>query len=203
LAIGSKLLEAAQAALYPGSKLVDKDSHLSKHDYDRLVIINPTPWLQRRELVQAGSALLSVYPSGQGHDYKLPGTKQVSASEDAPWTQAKRVGDQAFTLSNRAISMKIEDGRITSLFDNQLERELIPEKSTGGFILFEDQPANWDAWDADIYHLEKFTRLTFSNVSIAENGHNRASLKAMVETGSSKIEIKVSVPVVLSDWAFC
>lgn len=37
-------------------------------------------------------------------------------------------------------------GRISSIVDLQLNRELIDDGKTAGFVLFEDRPLNWDAW---------------------------------------------------------
>jgi alpha-mannosidase len=55
-----------------------------------------------------------------------------------------KTGD--FILKNSNIELKITNGRIVSLYDVQLERELIPENTTGGLVVFDDKPGYWDAY---------------------------------------------------------
>ena len=121
--------------------------------------------------------------------------------------------------------MTISDGRITSLLDVAIgygvlpplgvsfpdiplpRRELIPEGSTGGMVVFEDRPNYWDAWgalknpkstfsspispDVEIHHLEKRTPLEFSDISVVAQGPLRASVKAEVRYGQSRISVTV------------
>ena len=71
-------------------------------------------------------------------------------------------------LRNSSVQLTIEDGRITSLVDVQLQfvfyvplffstfelnfisflcrRELIFSGQTGGLVIFDDRPNYWDAW---------------------------------------------------------
>lgn len=44
------------------------------------------------------------------------------------------------------MQLTISQGRITSLYDVKLKRELLPKGSTGGLVIFEDRPNYWDAW---------------------------------------------------------
>jgi alpha-mannosidase len=54
----------------------------------------------------------------------------------------------------RAVFQK--DGSLSSLFDKGTGREGIePGKAANRFIIYDDQPNNWDAWDVDVFHLEK------------------------------------------------
>jgi alpha-mannosidase len=48
------------------------------------------------------------------------------------------------------------DGHLVSLFDKRAGREAIAAGEPGNhFVLFEDRPNNWEAWDVDVFHLEK------------------------------------------------
>ncbi|KAJ7113587.1 galactose mutarotase-like domain-containing protein, partial [Mycena epipterygia] len=85
-----------------------------------------------------------------------------------------------FALRNSSVQLTISTGRITSLGD---------EGATDGLVIFEDWPNVWDAWDAEIHHLEKATQLEFSNVSVGAQGLLRASVRAEVEYGQSKIGV--------------
>lgn len=59
---------------------------------------------------------------------------------------ARAVGSD-FVLSNAQLSVTVsKKGCITSIVDLGLNRELIDEGQTAGFVIFEDRPLNWDAW---------------------------------------------------------
>jgi alpha-mannosidase len=101
-----------------------------------------------------------------------------------------------FVLKNSNIEMKISDGRIVSLFDVELERELIPEGQTGGMVIFDDRPNYWDAWDVEFHHLETPHPLKFSNVRLASVGPVRAAIEAEVVWGQSTINVTISLDAI-------
>ncbi|KDQ27960.1 glycoside hydrolase family 38 protein [Pleurotus ostreatus PC15] len=98
-------------------------------------------------------------------------------------------GSDHFVLRNAFIQLTISKGRITSLLDLKLGRELITEGQTGGLVIFEDRPNYWDAWDVEIHHLETATPLAFSKVSVVEYGPLRGTVKAQVQYGKSSIDV--------------
>jgi len=105
--------------------------------------------------------------------------------------------DGGFFLKNSNIELKIEDGRIVSLIDLELQRELIPQGKTGGLVIFEDRPSYWDAWDTEIYSLETPTYLKFANIKVAETGPMRASLQAEVKIGSAtSVNVTISLDAI-------
>jgi alpha-mannosidase len=59
--------------------------------------------------------------------------------------QAFKTQSGDFILKNADIELKISDGRIVSLFDTTIQRELIPDGRTAGLVIFEDKPGYWDA----------------------------------------------------------
>lgn len=62
-------------------------------------------------------------------------------------------GTDHFVLRNSNVQLTIDKGRITSLLDVRLDRELLVEGETGGLIIFEDRPNYWDAWgESDSHH---------------------------------------------------
>ncbi|KAG9126701.1 Glycoside hydrolase, 38 vacuolar alpha mannosidase [Ceratobasidium sp. 392] len=107
-------------------------------------------------------------------------------------------GTSDFVLKNSNVAMTICNGRIVSLKDLELGRELIASGKTGGLVIFSDQPNYWDAWDVEIHHLEKFTELAFSDISIVENGPVRASVEATVKYGQTTIKTTISLDAVAS-----
>ena len=133
-------------------------------------------------------------------------------------------------LRNASVQLTISKGRITSLLDVQLGRELLVEGETGGLIIFEDRPNYWDAWgvccildydpvlnpviiDVEIHHLETPHPLEFSNVSVVAHGPLRASVRSVIKYGQSTISVTVSLDLpllhsrrwtyVLTDFARC
>ena len=88
--------------------------------------------------------------------------------------------DGIFVLGNGKIEATIQGGHILSLLDVELQRELIPPGKAGHrFILYDDQPLYWDAWDVEIYHLETPQELGQGKTTIADRGPLRVGL--MVE----------------------
>lgn len=83
-------------------------------------------------------------------------------------------------LRNSTVQLTIEDGRITSLVDVQLQyvfflsspsftswipllsfrRELMFPGQTGGLVIFDDRPNYWDAWGALLYYVHILRRPT-------------------------------------------
>lgn len=72
-----------------------------------------------------------------------------------------------------------EDGRICSLFDKEQERQVLEEGQYGNVLeVFEDKPLNYDAWDIDLFYLEKQERAGLVKpVEVIENGTLRAVLR--------------------------
>jgi alpha-mannosidase len=68
-------------------------------------------------------------------------------------------------------------GSLTSLFDKKAGREAIePGKKANAFVLFDDDPNAWDAWDVDIFHLEKpYPVADAGSCRVIESGPLRAS----------------------------
>jgi alpha-mannosidase len=54
-----------------------------------------------------------------------------------------------------------------------------PNKPANDFIYYEDIPLYWDAWDLEIYHLEKPLVPTLGKLKIIETGPLRVVLKVI------------------------
>ena len=192
--IGSRLLEDAYLILYPGTKAVSDSKFSPIYDTEQLVVINPTPFLPRRELISIKCGKVGSfwqYYNKQTQCGQLLVENNVFAQAEAG-VVIDIHDPRSCTLASATLKLHIKNGRIVSLRDVKLDRELIPNGQTGGFILYEDQPANWDAWDVDVFHLEKFVRLEFSDLIMVEQGPMRASVKAQVNFGGSKLQVTVS-----------
>lgn len=73
----------------------------------------------------------------------------------------QNLDDGAFLLSNGIVECHIDKGgRLVSLKLTGLDRELIKTNCYGNqFVIFDDVPLYWDAWDVMDYHLETRTPL--------------------------------------------
>ena len=100
-----------------------------------------------------------------------PSQKAVLTSKD----------DETYVLENGRVSVTIRGGEITSFVDLDLGRELIPEGERGNkLVLFYDQAMTfWDAWDAEIYHLDMPEYLGAGTIRPLEQGPLRVSVEAV------------------------
>ncbi|KAL8280086.1 hypothetical protein RQP46_007416 [Phenoliferia psychrophenolica] len=205
---GAALLEEALLAILPGSSPAS-DLHAAG---DELIAVNTTPFA-RREIAKIplatarGLAGAAIQLSHDGAAYVLldnpKGNAFVSATswsalEQAkmPSARARAVGD-SFVLSNAQLEVKInKKGRITSIIDLELNRQLIDDGKTAGFVLFEDRPNNWDAWDVDLFHLETKSEVNATSVKVLEDGPLRASIVATYHIGKSVVKAFISLDAI-------
>eukprot|EP01126_Amoeba_proteus_P024131 TRINITY_DN2427_c0_g1_i5.p1 TRINITY_DN2427_c0_g1~~TRINITY_DN2427_c0_g1_i5.p1 ORF type:complete len:1066 (-),score=226.52 TRINITY_DN2427_c0_g1_i5:155-3352(-) len=89
--------------------------------------------------------------------------------------------DANFLLENDFIRVLFtRAGVLKSVFHKEAQREAIAVGRGGGgntFVLFEDMPFFWDAWDTMIYHLDKYRILKATpSIEIVEDGPLRVAL---------------------------
>ncbi|KAJ2612158.1 Glycoside hydrolase, 38 vacuolar alpha mannosidase [Coemansia sp. RSA 1365] len=97
--------------------------------------------------------------------------------------------DSGYVMENRHVRVVINNiGHITSYYDKAERRELVPKGAAANvFELYDDVPGYWDAWDIEIYSLEKFKSLDASVVSIADQGPLVASLSVRVPISDGSV----------------
>lgn len=86
---------------------------------------------------------------------------------------------------------------MVSLVHLELEREAIEEGKKGNnFVLFEDIPFFWDAWDCMIYHLDKRRDLkrTSSTSALFFTNTANPSMK-IIEEGPLRVSFQISIPI--------
>jgi alpha-mannosidase len=178
------LIETALSTLYPGSRPVQ-----SVRDIESSTVVIDPLRLDRNELVSVadGSILLKSAPSGQS-------TLAPSVESTANSPKAYKEAD-ASVLENDDFKMTIKDGRIGSLIDKHIGRELIlagPGAEDGGLSIYEDYPLEWDAWDVEVYHLDSCQPLRFQEIEPTSSSET-AALKATVKFGDSTAVATVSI----------
>lgn len=163
------------------------------------VIFNPLAWPRKsiinildqnssiknnEQLSFEGSRLAVVYSQGMGFSKQIEYTCSI---EDSVTIELLSDGD--ILINNKYLKVVFDPyGRIKSLFHKSSNHESISEGKLGNyFVMFEDIPFYWDAWDVEIYHTEK-------QVSI-DGYQNEHSIK-ILETGplraSFEFELKIS-----------
>ncbi|ORY26759.1 glycoside hydrolase family 38 protein [Naematelia encephala] len=161
--------------------------------FQQVIPVNHAHWIDRKEVINIGDqqALVTI-PRGSligrvdSDVAALGDVGAVSITEE----------NGGLTLSNHSISITVRNGRIISLFDVQLGRELILEGQTGGFALFVDQPANWDAWDVEYYHLQQKTELLLQSPHISISSALRGVLTYTLPLANSTCTVQISLDAV-------
>lgn len=75
----------------------------------------------------------------------------------------------AIVVSNERFELAIENGAITSLRDLDAQRELIPHgQRANQFVIFDDKPLYWQAWDVEVFHLNSTRTQVWQNLRSQE-----------------------------------
>jgi alpha-mannosidase len=88
-----------------------------------------------------------------------------------------------------------EKGHFTSIYDKRQNREVIQQGKTGNVLqVFEDRPLSNDAWDIDIFYLDKKTEIdSVDNIEVLEKGPVRVCLLVERTFLKSKITQKIYI----------
>nr|XP_031296657.1 alpha-mannosidase 2C1 isoform X3 [Camelus dromedarius] len=145
---GNTLLSAAAAALCAGEP-----------GPEGLLIVNTLPWKRTEVLALprpggAHSLALVTVPSMGYAPAPTPASLQPLLPQQPVFVMQET--DGSVTLDNGIIRVRLDPtGRLTSLVLVASGREAIAEGAVGNqFVLFDDVPLYWDAWDVMDYHLE-------------------------------------------------
>lgn len=183
----SVLLEEALDVLYPtgtgDTKLIAVDAIRSRRK--EVISLGELPSVHAANGAGPCLGYLESDQSGIGAIMPLP-TAAVSP-------RAYVEGD-AHILENADFRMAVSNGRITSIVDRALQRELIKPASgaeTAGLMLYSDLPLSYDAWDAEIYHLNCGIEVAFTCVEVLAVSPLRATLRAIARFGKSTATLDV------------
>ncbi|OJJ48556.1 hypothetical protein ASPZODRAFT_130621 [Penicilliopsis zonata CBS 506.65] len=142
------------------------------------VALNTMPW-PRSEIVPMPGASTATH----GSKYVLASgetgviTGQPMSGSELPGVTVSEIRPGVFRLANERLRVEVQDGVITSLYDVEADREVIAEGGKAGqFVVFDDKPLYWQAWDVEVYHLESRKELKSSKTVIAENDPHRVSV---------------------------
>jgi alpha-mannosidase len=163
----AKLRETAVARILPTEN--KKGSNV--------LAVNTLSWPRREVAKVPGKGLAFVEAPSYGYAVAAPETK---TEHPVKATQSSA----GFTLENALVRAKFDSqGRVTSFLDKRHDRECIEPGAKGNqFVLFEDKPHQWDAWEIDTYHLEKRRNVgTVKKITQVESSPLRASFELEFE----------------------
>jgi len=153
------------------------------------VALNTLPW-HRKEVIDISENEAAV-ACGNGPLLKL---RALKTSEDEPLVSLQQLSSNVFVLENEQLRVRVEAGVITSLYDRAAKRELIPKgQKANQYVIFDDKPLYWQAWDVEVYHLDTRKSLQSGETKVHEIKKHRVSL--ITET---KISDKSSIKTILT-----
>ena len=156
-------------------------SEAKTSDATKLVPINTLPW-SRVEIANAESnapnkILRAEYDECRTEDNLVGNSDKFAAKVEEPEAGV-------FRLSNNDLAVQIENGVITSLVDLKAKREIIPTCSRASqFVVFDDKPLYWQAWDVEVYHLDSRQELDSGPSRVSERGPRRVSVVSETKIG--------------------
>lgn len=117
-----------------------------------------------------------------------------NGGEDGSPVFLQEKSDGVFVLENQQLRVEVEGGIITSLFDKQAEREVIPKgQKANQYVIYDDKPLYWQAWDVEVYHLDTRKEVSGGKTKVHEQKKHRVSVVT-----STKISELSSVETVIS-----
>ena len=120
----------------------------SSKSTEGLVAVNTMPWV-RKEIVNISPGVVGV-ACGTGTFLNV---KPFKIAEE-PAVTVKQIDDEMFVLENEQLRVQVENGVITSIYDHQAQREVIPKGGKANqLVIFDDKPLYWQAWDVEVYQI--------------------------------------------------
>ncbi|OMJ20724.1 Alpha-mannosidase [Smittium culicis] len=188
---GEESLFAMNALAWPREEIVQVPGLNSSHSQVVQVLNKRTSLSTRGYSDVAKPEPVPVVLASNIGDLSISKVESSNASAYKP-TQVYAANGN-YVLENAKIRATFDTrGRLVSLIDLEAARELVPEGKTGNnFVIYPDVPLLWDAWDVEIYHLEKSRHCQCTSIEIADQGPFVSSLC---------IDIKVSEVSTIRQW---
>lgn len=182
-ALGQKALAAVGigALATPGAQLVS----VNTMPWGRAEIVRiPSDVTQNGILVQSSNKSNLVYMAADEAGIAKP----LAQAETFAKVTVKEVKKGVIVMDNGQIRATIEGGLITSLFDIPNDREVLTGPGNK-FVLFDDQPLNWQAWDTELYSLDTGRDVELGTTVIISDGPLRGEveIKQVISEKSSII----------------
>ncbi|AEO53968.1 glycoside hydrolase family 38 protein [Thermothelomyces thermophilus ATCC 42464] len=189
----AQVFKTAESALKDISKVLGFSQVQTTTVADGLAL-NTLPW-HRKEVVDISENEAAV-ACGNGPLLKL---RTLKTSQDKPLVTLQQPSKSVFVLENDQLRVRVEAGVITSLYDRTAEREIIPKgQKANQYVIFDDKPLYWQAWDVEVYHLDTRKPLQPGETRVHEIKNHRVSVVTRTKiSDESSIETIISLTAAL------
>lgn len=172
-------------------------SGISAKSTSSSIAINTLPWA-RSEIVDLSETEAGV-ASGSGALLTVKPFSQAASSDSV--VSVEQTAPNTFQLKNSQFEVTVEGGVITSLYDIQNDREVIePGQKANQYVVFDDKPLYWQAWDVEVYHLDTRKELPSGETSIFEVKPHRVTVATQIKiSDKSSIVSYISLSAVVGD----
>ncbi|KXH28749.1 glycosyl hydrolase family 38 domain-containing protein [Colletotrichum salicis] len=156
---------------------------------EKLVAPNTLGWPRKEVITTTNGKDLIAQGTGT-----IITTREITPSETTkPLVTVKEVSQGIFVLENSHFTLTVENGTITSLLGRRAaNREVL---ALGGranqFVIFDDKPIYWQAWDVEVFHLETREEVRGGRTAVLEESVLRVSV--VTETRISEVSYVRSV----------
>ncbi|CAK7271026.1 Glycoside hydrolase, 38 vacuolar alpha mannosidase [Sporothrix epigloea] len=153
-------------------------------------VVNTLPW-PRTELVELSPTEAGI-ATGSGSVLPIQPLSAHMATDQTA-VRIKEVHKGVFVMQNEDLRVTVREGVITSLYDLKNQREVIaPGEKANQFVIFDDKPLYWQAWDVEVYHLETRKELETTATYVGDEKAHRVSV--VTETRiSDKSSIRTTI----------
>jgi len=182
--------------------LVDTAAVISQHatgEGQPVLVFNSLSW-EREDVIEvdaaelkSGEAYVAVSPGGEKRPVQVSGdTARFIGRVPAIGHSVFRLHHASGEASGEAVKatpagmeneyLRVafdENGLIASLYDKENGREMAAQgERLNQLLLFEDKPANWDAWDMDIFYTDTGEMITeLDTIEVLEEGPVRSAVR--------------------------
>jgi len=198
-------LEYEQADALSEKVLTSFEARTVLEKEDHFTFFNSAGW-EREDTVQilvkdsgyfvdeATGALPSV-KTELGYEVRLPKLKALS-SQTIQFIRAARLdeAETAFIVKENQVETPYyiihwnKIGQLTKIFDKEYNRNVLTENGLGNALeLFEDKPMEFDAWDIDLFHMEKKQLLAASKIEVLHVNEFSFSICFTYQFGTSEV----------------
>ncbi|KAI1176742.1 glycosyl hydrolase family 38 domain-containing protein [Nemania sp. FL0916] len=134
-------------------------------------VLNTLPWA-RKQIIDLPDGTDGI-ASGAGNIINIEPLQKATTKA----VTVEQVNKGVFVLQNDQLTVRVEQGCITSLVDRKAEREVIsPGGKANQLVIFDDKPLYWQAWDVEVYHLDTRAEISYGETKILEDSEHRVSV---------------------------
>jgi alpha-mannosidase len=196
------------------STLLDVDSQAKEQTDSEVIAVNCLSW-PRTEVVELPENFKGSQEGRNGRCLGIVHVGSMSVSTVTPQfvpsdtATIEQQHDGTLVLENvHLVAYFAPNGTLVSLIHKATQHEVIDPQLRAGnrFVLFEDLPFFWDAWDVMIYHTEKRKDILgdTASVEIIEKGPLRVSFRVKYKIGDQSsivqiISLDATLPLLVFD----